>query len=70
MTDDHADRAPALASKISAKAREALHDLMREMAIMEWPAEYRKIMWLAVAEVAAGYAELNAAAAKQWGERI
>jgi hypothetical protein len=53
---DHEAKALALAEKIAAKAEEALAGLDREMAIMKWPPEFRKIMWDAVAHLAARYA--------------
>lgn len=52
-----ADRANALANKITAKAQETLAGLAIEMAMRGWAPEFRKIMWDAVAKVAAGYAE-------------
>lgn len=54
----HADKAQALAVKITGKAEDALAGLEREMAIMKWPAEFCAIMWSAVAETAARRAEL------------
>ncbi len=52
----HAEKAEALAGKITDKAADALSALDREMAIMKWPAEFRAIMWDAVAELAYRYA--------------
>ncbi len=52
----HTDKAQALADKITAKAADALSGLDREMTIMKWPAEYRRIMWEAVAHEAANRA--------------
>lgn len=46
-------KATGLAEKITDKAQGALADLDREMAIMKWPAEFRAIMWEAVADLAA-----------------
>lgn len=48
----HEVKAQALADKITAKARDALSGVDREMSIMKWPAEFRAIMWDAVAELA------------------
>lgn len=45
-------KAEALAEKIAAKAADALSAIDREMAIMKWPAEFRAIMWGAVAHEA------------------
>lgn len=45
-------KAKALAEKIQKRADEALRPLAREMLVMQWPAEYRAIMWQAVAEEA------------------
>lgn len=39
-----------IAEKIAAKARDTLEPLAREMLIMKWPAEFRAIMWGAVAQ--------------------
>jgi hypothetical protein len=47
---DHADKAAALAGKITAKAEDTLRNLEWEMT--KWPAEYRAIMWGAVADIA------------------
>jgi hypothetical protein len=49
---DHDAKAKALAAKIEEKAAEALSLLDRQMSVMQWPAEFRAIMWQAVAEVA------------------
>lgn len=54
---DHEAKAKALAEKIEKKASDALDSLEREMAIMKWPAEFRAIMWSAVAEIATRRAE-------------
>lgn len=48
MTD--IKKAEALAAKITKKAEDALASLEWEMA--KWPAEYRAIMWGAVADTA------------------
>lgn len=48
----HLEKSIALATKISTKAEGALDALEREMRIMKWPAEFRVIMWEAVAAVA------------------
>lgn len=40
----------ALAEKIATKAADTLHPLRLEMEIAKWPAEFRKIMWEAVAQ--------------------
>ncbi len=53
----HEKNAQALAEKITSKAEGALDGLEREMAIMKWPAEFRAIMWGAVAEIASRRAE-------------
>lgn len=42
-------KAEALAAKITAKAEETISGLEREMALMQWPQEFRAIMWSAVA---------------------
>ena len=42
-----------LARQISVKAEEALRDIDRAMTLMDWPNEYRSIMWAAVADLAA-----------------
>ena len=49
-TTTHADKATALAGKITARAEGALAGLEWEMA--KWPAEFRAIMWGAVADIA------------------
>lgn len=46
------DKAAALAEKITTKAEAALSGIEREMLIMKWPAEFRAIMWGAVADIA------------------
>jgi hypothetical protein len=56
MSITHAERSIALADQITAKAEEAVADLDCEMALRKWPAEFRAIMWDAVALVAAGRA--------------
>lgn len=48
----HATKAGDLAEKITQKAADALDTLEREMIIMKWPAEFRAIMWSAVAQTA------------------
>lgn len=55
------DQAKLLADKIALKAENALSALRTEMVLMEWPAEYRAIMWGAVVE----YARRMEAAAKR-----
>lgn len=57
MTDH--DTAIELAKKITAKAEAALHPLVREMTVMNWPPEFRAIMWETVAELAAKHAKLH-----------
>jgi hypothetical protein len=47
------EKSIALATKISAKAEDAVAGIEREMIIMKWPNEFRAIMWEAVAAVAA-----------------
>lgn len=47
-----AEKCIDIASKITAKAEGALAGLDKEMAIMKWPAEFRAIMWEAVAQIA------------------
>lgn len=46
-------QAQAVAAKIEKKVEDTLYVLDREMAIMKWPAEFRAIMWDAVAHAAA-----------------
>lgn len=46
----HTDKAAALAEKIAAHAEDALRPL--EWQMTKWPAEYRAIMWGAVADIA------------------
>jgi hypothetical protein len=53
----HEDKAMALAVKITEKAEGALDGIEREMTIMQWPTDFRAIMWQAVAEVALRRAE-------------
>lgn len=48
----HLEKSIDLATKISTKAEGALDSLEREMIVMKWPAEFRVIMWEAVAAVA------------------
>lgn len=48
----HDDKAQALAAKITSKAEGVLDGLQFEMDIMKWPAEFRAIMWGAVADIA------------------
>ena len=48
----HAEKAAALAERITSKAEDALSGLALEMNLMKWPAEFRGIMWQAVAEIA------------------
>ena len=55
----HIEKSIALADKITAKAEDAVSMLDRE--IVSWPAEFRAIMWDAVAAVA----NSRAAEAKQ-----
>lgn len=45
--------AQQLAEKIAKKAADMLDPLEREMIVMKWPAEFRAIMWQAVADTAA-----------------
>lgn len=47
-----ADKAMELAGKITAKAEDALRDLDQTMTLGRWPAEFRGIMWGAVADIA------------------
>lgn len=51
MSEDMS-KAVALAEKITLKAERALDGILREMVIMKWPAEFRAIMWGAVADLA------------------
>lgn len=48
----HIEKSVALATKISAKAEEALAGIEREMIIMKWPDEFRAIMWEAISAIA------------------
>lgn len=48
----HAEKAVALASKISAKAEETLAGIEREMRVMKWPDEFRAIMWETISDAA------------------
>jgi hypothetical protein len=52
----HLEESIALADKLTTKAEESLADLDREMALMKWPAEFRAIMWEAVAALASARA--------------
>lgn len=54
MTDasERKNAEKSLADKITAKAEETLARLEHEMTFMKWPAEFRGIMWEAVAIVA------------------
>lgn len=45
-------KAEALAEKITRKASDTISALEREMIVMKWPAEFRAIMWDAVAHTA------------------
>lgn len=49
---EHLTRSIDLADKITAKAEEAVADLELEMTLRKWPADFRAIMWDAVALVA------------------
>ena len=49
MDDDEMDAAQKLAAQIQQKARDAIAPLEREMALMDWPPEFRRILWDAVA---------------------
>lgn len=53
----HMEKSVALADKITTRAEEALADLDREMALRRWPADFRAIMWEAVAAVATSRAD-------------
>ena len=55
----HMDKAKAVADKVAKKAEDALADLECEMALRKWPAEFRAIMWDAVAAIAARRAQDN-----------
>lgn len=46
----HADKAEALAAKITANAEDHLRAL--EWQMTKWPADFRAIMWGAVADIA------------------
>lgn len=52
MSISHAAKSIALADQITAKAEDAVSDLDLEMALRQWPAEFRAIMWDAVAIIA------------------
>ena len=56
VVGDHEKKAVKLADKIAGKAEDTLASLKREMELNKWPLEFRKIMWDAVALVAARYA--------------
>lgn len=53
----HLEKAQAVADKVTKKAMDALDGLEREMIIMKWPAEFRAIMWGAVATIASTRAD-------------
>lgn len=53
----HMEKSVALADKITTRAEEALADLDCEMALRRWPADFRAIMWEAVAAVATSRAD-------------
>lgn len=53
----HLEKSIDLADKITAKAEEALSRLELEMAMGKWPADFRAIMWDAVAAVASSRAK-------------
>lgn len=60
-----------LAKQISAKAEEALRDIDRAMTLMDWPPEYRSIMWAAVADLAAIRSrETSRAQPHAWNENL
>lgn len=42
-----------LAEKIATRANKLLQPMQTEMDINQWPSEFRKIMWQAVADTAA-----------------
>jgi hypothetical protein len=48
----HADKAAALAEKITRRAEEILASTEYEMTIMKWRPEFRAIMWGAIADIA------------------
>lgn len=48
MTDEAAD----LAMKITLRAEDALRELDQTMTFGRWPADFRAIMWGAVADIA------------------
>lgn len=50
---DQLKKSIALAAKISAKAEDALAKIDHEMTIMDWPDEFRAVMWEAIADTAA-----------------
>ncbi len=56
----HLQKAQDLAEKLTKKAEDALAGIEREMIIMKWPADFRKIMWETVATVAAHRAQTEA----------
>ncbi len=41
-----------IAEKVALKAQKALEPLLAEMVANKWPADFRKIMWGAVADTA------------------
>lgn len=49
---DHLEKSIALAAKISAKAEDTLARLDLEMNMAKWPAQFRVVMWEAVADLA------------------
>ena len=48
----HEEKAQEVAGMVMQRAEQALAGLDREMAIMKWRAEFRAIMWGAVADIA------------------
>jgi hypothetical protein len=52
----HLEKSIDIAHQITTKAEEAVAGLDREMALRKWPAEFRAIMWDAVALVASSCA--------------
>jgi hypothetical protein len=53
----HAERSIALADKVRVRAENAVSSLALEMVGMRWPAEFRAIVWEAVALVASSRAK-------------
>jgi hypothetical protein len=45
-----------IAEKVALKAQKALEPLLAEMVANKWPADFRKIMWEAVADTASALA--------------